>query len=142
MKKTILVHRDYNGPNTRSAAWQIVDTRVEPGSQAVLPPGIRLEGASEPAQPVPLNPSRITSSPPAPAWEAEFLAGIRAGEALDRAVNAIERDAAERERAQRREKKPKVKIEADAKVGIKKIKGEEIEIKRQFLSVRKDLFKE
>jgi len=70
------------------------------------------------------------------------LAGIRAGEALDRAVNAIERDAAERERAQRREKKPKVKIEADAKVGIKKIKGEEIEIKRQFLSVRKDLFKE
>ena len=114
-----------------------------------LPPGIRLVGSSEPARPVPLIVYRIPSSPPAPAWEAEFLAGIRAGEALDRAVNAIERDVAERERAQRRrrrrrrrEKKPKVKIEADAKVGIKKIKGEEIEIKRQFLSVRKDLFKE
>jgi len=118
-----------------------------------LPPGIRLVGSSEPARPVPLIVYRIPSSPPAPAWEAEFLAGIRAGEALDRAVNAIERDVAERERAQRRrrrrrrEKKPKVKIEADAaaaaaaaKVGINKIKGEESEIKRQFLSVRKDLF--
>ena len=105
-----------------------------------LPPGIRLVGSSEPARPVPLIVYRIPSSPPAPAWEAEFLAGIRAGEALDRAVNAIERDVAEREREQRREKKPKVKIEADAKVGIKKIKGEESEIKRQFLSVRKDLF--
>jgi len=140
MKKTILVHRDYNGPNTRAATWQLVATKVEDGPQPVLPPGIRLEGGSEPAQPAPLILYRIPS-PPTPVWEAEFLAGIRAGEALDRAINAIERDTAEREQAHR-EKNPKVKIEADGKVSIKKIKGEESETKRKFLSVRKDLFKE